>query len=218
VHVGRALIDRVHQNLVDVSDDRCVFRIRAGDINGFVFTALDNLKIIQVGIAEAHLLRFGRARGGLQRLGELVLLHQHRFGGVAGRELDLVQRLQIGWVRDGDVGFLAALEDRQCMAFAQYLFADFAYGVLIDVDGRQVDQRNPELDAGRLSDTQGRCSLGFHQHRNERCAVLQCLRLVLAGNLVRQHAISDESSRQAPEKNGMGLHCRCCCHESCRPR
>src|SRR3546814_19667210 len=62
----------------------------------------------------------------LDRLDQLFFLDQHRLGHVAGGELDLVEGLQIGRVRDGNEGFLAALEQWQCMNLAQHLVADFA--------------------------------------------------------------------------------------------
>src|SRR3546814_20511552 len=83
----------------------------------------------------------------LDRLDQLFFLDQHRLGHVAGGELDLVEGLQIGRVRDGNEGFLAALEQWQCMNLAQHLVADFAGDCRLDLARGDIDQRGAALHA-----------------------------------------------------------------------
>ena len=84
----------------------------------------------------------------VDELGELVLLDDDRFDGVAGRELDLVQRVEVGRVRHRDEQPLAALDQRQHAVLAQDLLADQPDDLEVGLDRIQVQERDAKLLGG----------------------------------------------------------------------
>ena len=205
VDVRGALVDRIDHQLVDVADDRRVFGIGAGDVVGVLgLVTIGDREVLEVGVAEVHLLRFGGLDREFERADEFVLLDQHALGHVAGGELDLVERLQIGRVGNRDKGFLAAPEQRQRVDLAQHAVADFADDDRVDVDRAELEQRGAEFDARRLGDLLRREVAAFDQRGHERGAGLQRLELRLARLLLADQLVGDQTSRQSAEEHGIG--------------
>jgi hypothetical protein len=79
---------------------------------------------------------------------QFVFLDQHRFGVHPGLELDLVERLQVGGVGDGDEQPHAAPHQRQRTVLADQRFLDQVFGDRLDVERGQVEQGHAELFRG----------------------------------------------------------------------
>ena len=71
---------------------------------------------------------------------------------IAGRELDLVQRVQVGRVRNRDEQPLAALDQRQHAVLAQQLLADQPDDLQVGLDRVQVQERDAKLLGARDGD------------------------------------------------------------------
>ena len=81
-----------------------------------VLVAGGDLEVLEVEVAvvvEARHRRVDGLDGAGDARFELVLLDDDRFDAQRGLELDLVERLQIGRIADGDEQALAPLQDRQ---------------------------------------------------------------------------------------------------------
>jgi hypothetical protein len=67
-------------------------------------------------------------------------------------EFDLVECLEVGRIRDRNRQAIAALAQRQDARSAYQLLVDDVLGQLIDVDGRQIEQRVAKGVGGELGD------------------------------------------------------------------
>ena len=149
--VRGAALDRVEHHLVDEADDRCVVDgVGTLRVLGIAIVAVDDVEAVHLEIVASQ-VRHGRIDL-LERLREqlrqLVLLDDDGFDGEAGRELDLVQRMQVRRIRNRDEQLLAALHQRQHAVLAQQLVADDPDGLEVGLDRVQVQQRGAKLVGG----------------------------------------------------------------------
>ena len=119
-------------------------------------------------------------------------------------ELDLIDGVQVGRVRNREEQALAAPEQRQHAMLGEELVADQAYGIEVEVDRVQIEQRHAELVGGRERDIAGVGGPAGHQLRDD-------AGLALAGGVHRiQHgrlfdnAVLDQPLRQAAEARARG--------------
>ena len=109
-------LDRVDHDLVDEAHDRRVVDLRAADLAADLLVAGRDLEVLEVEVVvvvEARHRRVDGLDGARDARVELVLLDDDGLDAQRGLELDVVERLQVGRVADGDVQALAALQDRQ---------------------------------------------------------------------------------------------------------
>ena len=171
VDVGRAFLDGVDHDLVDEPDDRRVVDVGARDVGAAAsssppltsrFSRSKPSSVVEVRHRRVDCLD-GASDAGF----ELVLLDDDGFDAQRRLELDLVERLQVGRVADGDEQALAALQDRQDPVLQQQLLVDELDDVEIEVDGVEIEQRNAELVGGRDRDLPRIAEAIRHEVRHE---------------------------------------------------
>src|SRR5690606_18544900 len=87
-------------------------------------------------------------------------------------ELDLVERVQVRRVADGDVKALAPLQDGKDAMFRQQLVVDETHDVEVSLDRVQIQKGNAELVSGSHGDLPGGRQAIFDEVRYERAALL----------------------------------------------
>ena len=118
---------------------------------------------VTVAAAEARHLRVDLLDRLLHGALELVVLDHDRLDREAGLELDLVDRVQDGRVRDADVQALAALDERQDAVLREQLLVDEADRVEVGRDRVEVQERHAEFLGRGDGDVAG----GGHVVRDE---------------------------------------------------
>ncbi len=148
--VGRALADRVEHDLVDEADDRRVLDVVAPAVRVRpVIGVRGHVEVLEVEVlvapAQRGHLRVDLLDRLLHRALELVVLDDDGLDRQAGLELDLVDRVQDGRVRDADVQALAALDQRQHAVLRQQLLVDEPDDVDVGRDRVEVQERHAEF-------------------------------------------------------------------------
>ena len=144
-------LDGIEQDLIDEPDDRRVFDVVAAErFRIRVLVAAGDFEIleIEVIVGQARHDRFGLIDGLVDRRLELVLLDDDELDAHRGLEADLVQRVQIGRIGDGQEQPLAALHQRQCAVLLQELVAHGANRVHVDRHRIEIEERNAEFVRG----------------------------------------------------------------------
>src|SRR5688572_2755541 len=155
VNVRGAAPDRVQHHLVHEADDGCVVNVGAlADIARYCLLARADIEGVHLEVLAGEL---GHGRIDLlerlvDELGELVLFDDDRLDGITGRELDLVQRVEVGRVRHSNEQPLAALDERQYAVLAQQLLADQPHDLQVGLDRIEVQQRYAKLLGGADGD------------------------------------------------------------------
>ena len=124
MNVRCALLDGIEQNLIDEAHDRGVFDVVAPQRIGIgVLVAAGDFEIleIEVVIGQARHGRFGLIHGLADRHLQLVVLDHDELDAHRGLEADLIERVQIGRIRDGQEQALTALHQRQYPVLLQQL-------------------------------------------------------------------------------------------------
>jgi len=145
VNVRCTALDGVEQDFVDESNDRRIFDIVTAIILHFFLTTdieIFEIKVVVVEPRHAGVNRLDRSRDAFLKF---VLFNNDRFNAKAGRELDVVDCLQIGWIRDTKENFLAALHQRQDTVFANEFLVNGPNDVKIDVNGIEIEKWYAEL-------------------------------------------------------------------------
>ena len=148
VDVRGAFLDGVQQHLVDEADDRCVLDVVAADrLLLEILVAAGDVEVLQIDVVVGH--RRHLRVDLLDRFGadalQLVLFDDDRLDRQSGLELDLVERVQVGRVRDCDEQALAALDQRQHAVLGEQLVGDELDGLDVRLDGVEVEQRDAEF-------------------------------------------------------------------------
>ena len=114
VNIRCAALDRIQQNLVDEADDRGIFDVILGDAIFFLIATVADVQVlkIEILIIEARHGRIDLLERLADALHELRFLDHHRIDAQAGLELDVIDRLQVGRVRDAEKQALAAHHER----------------------------------------------------------------------------------------------------------
>ena len=153
--VRGAAPDRVQHHLVHEADDGCVVNVGAlADIARYCLLARADIEGVHL---EVFVRELGHGRVDLlerlgDELGELVLFDDDRLDGITGRELDLVQRVEVGRVRHRHEQPLAALDQRQHTVLAQQLLADQPHDLQVGLDRIEVQERDAKLLGGADGD------------------------------------------------------------------
>ena len=124
--VRGALLDRIEQDLVDETHDRRVFDVVPAErLRIRIFIAAGDFEIleIEVVVGQARHGRFGLIDRLVDRRLQLVVLDDDELDAHRGLKPDLVQRVQIGRIGDGQEQPLAALHQRQHAVLLQELVA-----------------------------------------------------------------------------------------------
>ena len=156
--VRGAAPDGIQHHLVHEADDGCVVNVGAlADIARYCLLAGADVEGLHI---EVFVRELGHGRVDLlerlcDELGELVLLDDDRFDGITGRELDLVQRVEVGRVRHRNEQPLAALDQRQHTVLAQQLLADQPHDLQVGLDRIEVQERDAKLLGGADGDLAG---------------------------------------------------------------
>ena len=212
VDVRCAGLDGVEQHLVDESDDRRVVG-GARHVRFVVVVLLEGLhvEVVEVGLAgiEERLFLLGEEL--IDEGRELVFLDQDRLGVHARVELDLVERLQVRRIGDGDEETHAALHERQRVVLADQLLLDDVLWNRLEIEGCEVEERYAEFL--RSGGRDGAClgEVVVDEVGDERDAGLA---RVLGRPLRRvgvEHAVLHEPPRESGERN------RLRCHRACNP-
>ena len=165
-----ALGEGVDQDLVDVADDGRIVGLAAAYVGTALLVAsLDHIEVVEIGIVDrqGHRRIVGGARGALHHLDELVLLDDHRLGGETGSKLDLVECGDVGGVCEADEQLFATLVQRQRRVLAKELLADIPDQLAIDLDGRDIEYRRAELEAGDFGHAQSGSMVALDHHGDE---------------------------------------------------
>ena len=117
--------------------------VAAGDLEALEIDAVSSS-------ARLRHLRVGLLDGLVDGLLQLVVFDDHGFDAEAGLELDLVDGVQVGRIRDREEQALAAAEQRQHAMLREQLVRDQPDDVEIDVDRVEIEQRHAEF--GRRGD------------------------------------------------------------------
>ena len=156
--------------------------------------------------------RFGIGRVGLldglvDELLQLVVFDDHGFDAQAGLELDLVDGVQIGGIRDAEEQALAAAIQRQAAMLLQQLVLDQLDDVEVDVVRVEVVQRHAEFGGGGDRDVARLGGAGGDELGDE-------AGLAVFGRLQRgehggffDHAVLHEALRQAAEPRAIAAEC-----------
>ena len=128
---------------------------------------------------------------------ELVVLDDDGLDRQAGRELDLVQRVQVGRVGDAEEQPLAALDQRQDAVLAQQLVADDAGRSRGRLDGVEVEQRGAELLGRGDGDFAGVGDVVLDEVADDPDAALLGGRNRVHHGAVAHQPVGDEPLRQA---------------------
>ncbi len=153
VQVGGAALDGIHQDFVDVLDDRGIV---IGGIDALVQPAviIGNLEIRNLGFVD--ILHAEGVVFALQQLadggGELVFLYQQRFGMKAEAEAKVLQRRDIGRIRHGDVEGVALGVDGQDVVFLNQLLIEVLLRDLGQIEGGKIQQRYPILQLAKIGE------------------------------------------------------------------
>ena len=198
--VGRAFLDRVQQHLVDELDDRRVLDLVASDhFLVEVLIAAGDVEVleIQVVLAQRGHLRvdlFHRFAGDLL---QLVFFDDDCLDRQPRLELDLVQRVQIGRIRNGDEQALAAPDQWQQAVLGEQFVGDELDGIDVQVDRIEVQQRYAKLLRRGDGDLARVRQVVRDQVRHQ--VVVRFLRAAhgLHHRLLVDEAILDEAQRQA---------------------
>ena len=142
VDIGRAQVDRVHQDLVEELDDRRVFDV-VGVRRHLGRRVVGEFDVLLVAgqVLQALLGALAEQR---QQRQQGVVRHDHRLDRRLALELDLVQRLGVGRVRDGDRHLVAALGQRDHPLRLHQLVVDDLRRQQRDVERLQVEDRVAE--------------------------------------------------------------------------
>ena len=193
-------------HLVDEPHDRCV--VDVGPVAGIGFllvVAAAQLEIFHLEVVAGEL----RHRGVdlLQRAAEqpieLVFLDDDRLDGQAGRELDLVQRVQVRRVGYANEQLLAALHQRQDAVLAQDLLADDADRLEVGLDGIEIEQRGAELLRRGDGDLAGTGEVVLDQVADDTDAAFPGVRQRVRHGAFRNEPVVHESLRQALQSGSL---------------
>ncbi len=88
------------------------------------------------------------------KLGELVFFDQHRFGVGTDMKADFIEGDKIGGIGNGDKKPIAAFEQGQGMVSANQFFVDQLGDRIIQFQGINIEDRDPELLGGSHSQRQ----------------------------------------------------------------
>jgi hypothetical protein len=192
-------LDGVEQHLVDEAHDRRFVDLGIVVLFAALVTGAD-FEILERGVVEVaergELVILG-VDVGIDALAEFLLLDQHRLGGDAGVKGDLVERTQVGRVRQRDVEPVAAAVEWQHMVAADQLDIDQPLRMHGGVEGVEIEQRRAELLGGRHRDVEAAGQLALHQVRHQRHILLTRLAERLDGHLFAQQPILDQTAREA---------------------
>src|SRR5690606_26322706 len=129
---------------------------------------------------------------------ELVLLDDDRLDAQRRLELDLVDRVQIRRIADGDVEALAALQIRQHAVLREELVVDEADDVEVRLDRVEIEQRDAELVRGGDGDLPGVAELVRDEMRDEARAFALANRLQGTEDVFLGHdAVLNQASRKS---------------------
>ena len=98
---------------------------------------------------------------------QLILFDDDRFNGQACLELDLVQRMEVRRIGDGNEQALATLDEGQDAMLGEQLVRDESDGVDVWLDSLEVQERNAELLGGGNGDLAGVSEAGGNEMRNQ---------------------------------------------------
>src|SRR5690606_32077274 len=196
VDIRRAALDRVEHHLVDEADDRGIVDVGARDVAADLLVAARDVELLEIEVVLVE-LRHRRVDGfdrALHAHLELVLLDDDRLDAQRRLELDLVDRVQVRRIADGDIEPLAALQDRQHAMLREQLVVDEADDVEIRLDRIEVEQRDAELVRGGDGDLPRVAELVRDEIGNEADAFAFADRLQGAEDVVLGHdAVLDET-------------------------
>ncbi len=207
-----AAADGVEQQFVDEAHDGRVFDVVAGNTRAFhVVVATGDVEILEIEaglvVGELRHGRFGLLDGLVDELLQLVVFDDHGLDAHAGLELDLVDGVQIGGIRDTEEQTLAAAIQRQAAMLLQQLVLDQLDDVEVDVVRVEVVQRHAEFGGRGDRDVARLGGAGGDELRDE-------AGLAIFGRLQRgehgrffDHAVLHEPLRQAAEPRAIAAEC-----------
>ena len=141
---------------------------------------------------------------------QLVVFDDHRFDAHAGLELDLIDGVQIGGIRDAEEQALAAAIQRQAAMLLEKFVLDELDGVQVDVVRVEVVQRNAEFGGRGDGDVARLGGAGGDELGDEAgLAVFGRLQGREHGGFF-DHAILHEALRQAAEPRSIAAECERC--------
>ena len=160
----------IQQHLVDEADDRGVFDIVAPDLPAGLIIAAGDFERFEIDaflVAEARHRGVDLLDGLVEQLLQLVVLDDDGLDAQAALELDLIDGVQIGRIRDAEEQPLAALEQRQHAMLGQQLVGDRAHGLEVDRQRIEIEQRDAVFGGGRDRDVARLGGAADHQLRDE---------------------------------------------------
>ncbi len=212
--VRGALLDGVEQDFIDEAHDRRVLDIVPGQRVGVrVLIAGGDFEVLEIEIifGQARHGRVGLIDGLVDRHLQLVVLDHDELDAHRGLEADLIERMQIGRVRDGQEQPLAALHQGQYPVLLHELVAHRPHRVQVGRHGVQIEEGHPEFV--RCGDGDIARARQVRSHEVGHQALAPFLRLgngVLHGGLIQQ-AVLDQPLGETAESQAIGAAgCRYC--------
>ena len=204
--VGCAALDRVEQDLVDEAHDRRVLDVIPRDIVFFLFVANFEVFKIEIVVLEATHAGVDGLNRFVDAFLELILLDDDRIHPQAGRELDVVDRLQVGGVGNAKENALATFDEWQHSMFRDQFLVDCPNDLDILFDGIEVEERHAELVRGSHGDGARIGEVLAHEVSDQGDAFL----LGAVGRLLEfflgDNTVLDEAPRQARETGLCGRY------------
>jgi hypothetical protein len=148
VNVRCALLDRIQQDLVDEAHDRGILDVVAAQCGRFgLFIAARDFEVLEIDVVVVELRhhRFGLVDGLVDGLLQLVVFDDDKFDAHRSLEANLIERMQIGRIRNREEQSFAALHERHDAVLLQQFVADESKYVHVRHDRVHVEQWHAEL-------------------------------------------------------------------------
>ena len=153
--VGRALVDRIQHDLLQIAHHRRVVDLDAAGIRlrrrGFLVREVE-IEVFRIQHCEGVV---GRLAHFLDQLAELVVLDDDRLDCLSGLELDLIQRLQVRGVGGAHVQLTAALEQRDDAPLQHQLAIEQSLRQALRVHRREIQIGETERACREFRDLVG---------------------------------------------------------------
>ena len=164
-----------------------------------LFTAdFDIVEVLEVSVVHIAESAIGRLEHLIDGFGQFVPFDNYGLGRTAAHtELDFVQGLEVGGIRDADEYPVTAFEQRQRTVFLDQILADDLGYVRIDLQHIDIDDGYAKFVRSRMGDDFTFPKAIFDQEFYEGNFVAECVLKRLACRFFFEEPVRDELARQA---------------------
>ena len=195
VDVGRAGVDRVEHDLLQVAHHRCIVDLDTAGVRLAARFLVGEIEVEVLGVEHGQRV-VRRLAHFLDKLAEFVVFDHDRLDSLSGLEFDFIQRLQLGRVGRADIQFVAPLIERHHAAFLHQPGVEQPLRQALGIHRGQIHEGITEGDGRKLSDLLGLETLAPDQFGDERVARLGGAFPDAFGIVFGQPAMVDHGARQ----------------------